>query len=226
VPAVTSDNGRLGAAAGAGAVLLFVTGGLIAGTPPDFSASGAEVAEFLSEQRTRLQVGIVVSAASTPLLIWFLATVAALTREAAGAAERAGSVAFGCGIAFVSLYLADLAALAVGALRPQAMASAPELATALHDFSWMAPALAAIPGAFMLASLSTISLGRGLLWPRWIGWLAALAAGAYALRAGALFTTDGPFAADGLLGFWVPVVALAGWLLLAGLSLARDRAEP
>ena len=55
------------------------------------------------------------------------------------------------------------------------------------------------------------------------GVLAALAGGAYMLRVGTLFTTDGVFAADGLLGLWVPVAAAAGWILAGSVALAvRD----
>jgi hypothetical protein len=37
---------------------------------------------------------------------------------------------------------------------------------------------------------------------------------------GALFTTEGAFAADGVLGLWVPVIAFAGWTLIASVVLA------
>ena len=38
---------------------------------------------------------------------------------------------------------------------------------------------------------------------------------ATALRIGTLFTTEGPFASDGLLGLYVPVGALGAWILVA-----------
>jgi hypothetical protein len=58
-----------------------------------------------------------------------------------------------------------------------------------------------------------------VVWPRWIGGLAVAAAAAYALRVGTLFTTDGPFAADGILGLWVPVAAVAAWIAIASVVL-------
>jgi hypothetical protein len=60
------------------------------------------------------------------------------------------------------------------------------------------------------------------VWPPWVGGLAAVAAVLYVLRAGTIFTSDGPFAADGLLGVWVPVGALVVWLAAASAVLARD----
>jgi hypothetical protein len=41
----------------------------------------------------------------------------------------------------------------------------------------------------------------------------------YALRVGTLFTTAGPFAADGLLGLYVPVIAIAVWIVVASVVL-------
>jgi hypothetical protein len=49
-----------------------------------------------------------------------------------------------------------------------------------------------------------------------------VAAALYALRAATIFTTDGPFAADGLLGIWVPVAAIVVWVAAAAGILARD----
>ncbi len=56
-----------------------------------------------------------------------------------------------------------------------------------------------------------------MVWPRWLGRLAAVAAPVYLLRIGTLFTAEGAFAADGLLGFWLPVVAIAAWVSAASL---------
>jgi hypothetical protein len=55
-----------------------------------------------------------------------------------------------------------------------------------------------------------------------------IAAPAYGLRLGTLFTTEGAFAADGVLGLYVPVSALATWIVLASvvLALRLRRARP
>jgi hypothetical protein len=209
-----------GAAAGAIAIALFVVGSLVMGTPPGFDAPGTEVAAYLDEERTRIQVGSAIHAAWAPLFVWFLATVTSLAREGGPGARRAGGVAFGCGLAFLVLFLADVASLTVGALRPENMATAPELAAALHDFSWLAMRMAAFLVSGVLASFAVLALRDKAIWPQWLGSLAVVAALLYALRVGTLFTTDGAFAADGVLGLWVPVIAVAGWIVLASMVLA------
>jgi hypothetical protein len=218
-----------GAAAGAIAVILFVVGSLIIGDRPGFDAPGAEVAARLDEHRTQIQVGSAFLAASAPFLVWFLATVALLTRAGAPGARRAGALAYGCGVAFIALFLADVTSLTVGALRPENMAAAPELAAALRDFEFLAMGMAAFLVSGVLAAFAVLALRDKAIWPEWLGWLAAFAALAYALRVGTLFTTEGAFAADGVLGLWVPVTAFATWMLVASVVLTlkvRKVSEP
>lgn len=216
-----ADDGwaRYGAAAGAIAVALFVTGSLVIGERPGFDAPGPEVAAHLAEERTRIQVGCAILAAVAPFYVWFLATVAGLARAGGPGARSAGATAVGCGLVFVTLFMADVTALAVSALRPENMVAAPELASALRDVEFLAMGMAAPAAAATLAALAVLALRDGAVWPAWLGRLAAIAAPLYALRTGTLFTTDGAFAADGLLGLWVPVTAFAGWTLLASVVL-------
>jgi hypothetical protein len=223
------DGGRplYGAAAGAIAVVLFGAGALVIGGRPEFHAPGTDVAAFFEANRTRIQIGAALDAATAPFLVWFLATVASLTRGSGPEARRAGAVAYGCGLIYLALFLADVTSLAVGALRPENTATAPELASALQDFEWLAMGVAAPVGAGMLVAFAVLALRDEAIWPQWVGWLAVLAAPAYALRVGTLFCTKGAFAADGVLGLYVPVAALAGSILVASLSLVLEfRRQP
>jgi hypothetical protein len=211
---------RAGATAGALAILLFVAAALVIGSRPGMDASGADVAANLAAHRTRIQVGCALNAATAPLWVWFLATVASLARAYGPGARRAGEVAFGSGLVFVAVFLVDVSALAVSALRPGDLVGAPELASALRDFEWLAIAMASFAGAGVLGAFGVLALRHKAVWPEWLGWLAAIASVAYSLRIGALFTTNGGFVADGVLGLYVPVIAFAGWTLTASLSLA------
>jgi hypothetical protein len=224
---VTDDRWtRLGAGAGAAAIALYLMASLVMGTPPDFGAPAPEVAAWLDEHRTQIQVGAAIHAAWAPLFVWFLVTVASLARAGGDGPRRAGLVALGCGLVFLTLFLVDVTALVVAALRPANMAADPELAAALHDVSWLAMGMAAPAVSGVLGAFAVLALRDGVLWPRWLGGLAALAAAAYALRVGTLFTTDGAFAADGVLGLWVPVVAAAGWLFVGSAVLAVRNSKP
>jgi hypothetical protein len=107
----------------------------------------------------------------------------------------------------------------VSVLRPETTTGAPEVVSALRDYEWMAPAMVAFMGSGMLLAWAAVSLRYRALWPRALGWLAIVAAIAYSLRTGALFTVDGVFAADGVFGFLVPVIAIATWVTAASATL-------
>ena len=199
---------------------MYAAGGLLAGTPEHFGGPPVEAVAYLTRHPDRIQLGAAFFAASAPLLTWFLATVAALAREHGPATARAASTAFACGVASLALFMSDSAALVVGTLRPANMRAAPELASALLDYSFVAIAMASFLTAAVFAAYAVIALRAGALWPRWLGWLAAAAALGCALRVGTLFTTEGPFTAAGVLGFWLPVAAFGGWITLASLVLA------
>jgi hypothetical protein len=215
---------RLGAASGAVAVVLFLIGGSLAGLPEDFGGPASSAVAYLAEDRTGIQLGCALFALSGPFLVWFLATAVSLAQEAGPRAAGAAWVAFGCGVIALALFLADVSALAVGALRPSNMRAAPEVAAALLDYSFVAIAVASFLMAGLFAAFAVLILRDRAIWPRWLGWAAALAAVEVALRVGTLFTTDGPFTAGGTLGFWTPVIAYAGWFLVASVVLtARPR---
>jgi hypothetical protein len=188
-----------------------VAAALVIGDRPAFDAPAVEVAAHLDENRTRIQVHCALIALSAPFWIWFLATVASV-------AGRAGAVVFGCGLTFLTLFLVDVTTLAVGALRPENMTASPELAVTLRDLEFLLMGMAAFVVAGMLLAFAVVPI-----WPRWLRGLAVLAAVAYSLRLGTLFTTEGPFAADGVLGLYLPVGAFASWIVLASVMLARRR---
>jgi hypothetical protein len=210
---------KYGAAAGAIAVVLYLIGGALSGTPEDYGGPPAAAVAYLDEKGDGIQLGAAFFAAAVAFLLWFLATVASLARASGSAPGRAGSVAFGCGVASVALFMADDAALVVGTLRPENMAAEPELAAALLDFSFVAIAMASFLTAAVFAAFGVIALRDRALWPPWLGWVALAAAGVCCLRIGTLFTTEGAFTAAGALGFYAPVAAFVVCTFAASVSL-------
>ena len=201
-----------------------MAGALLVGQRPAFAAGGPAFAAYLEEHRTNVQLGCLLFALAGPCFIWFLAHVTSLARAAGAEAGRAAAVAFGCGVAFVAMFLLDVTSLATATLRPADMRRTPELAAALQDFELLAMGMAAPLVSGALVALAWVALRHNAVWPAWVGWLGVFAAGAYSLRAGTLFTTDGPFAADGLAGLYVPVCALLGWMTISsGLLATRTR---
>ena len=199
------DQGRWAGAAGLAAVVLFVLGALLVGDRPPLDAPAAAVAADLLEHPERVQGACVLFALAGTLLAVVLAAATA-------AGTHALLVARVCGLTFLALFLVDVTALAV-ASRPHP----PDVVVALRDVELLAMGTAAPLVSAALAAFS-VALAPGPL-----ARLTALAAALYLLRLGTLLTTSGPFAADGVLGLVVPVVALLAWVVAASVALLRAR---
>lgn len=94
-------------------------------------------------------------------------------RAAGTGARTVAAVAYSCGMVVITLFLPDVTTLAVGALRPENMAAAPELATVLRDFELLAMGIAAFPMVGMFTAIAVLVLRYKAVWPRWVGRLAA-----------------------------------------------------
>ena len=202
-------SGRL---AGAIAVGIFAAGGLVLGDRPPLDSPGSDLASWFESEQTRIQITCLLNGVSAALLVWFLASVSSAARNAAGTLALAG------GLGFMTLFLADNTALAVGALRP---VNDGDLAAALVDFELLAMGMAAPLVATML-----FALGASGVWGPAFSRLAHVAGVLYLLRAATLLTVDGPFAADGPLGLYVPVVAVSAWTFAASVAFSRRAPSP
>ena len=218
-PSAGEEGARTAAAAGLGAIALFVLGAALTGGRPAFDAPASELAAYVAEHETEIRVGVAAFVLAVPSLLWFLATPLASLRDGSAQARRLALVAFACGLGFLTLFLADVTTMAVAALRPEALAAHPDRAVLLRDLELLLMGSAAPLVSTMLACFAALTLRGWGPWPRAIGWLALAAGAAYALRFGTLLTSEGPFAADGALGLYVPVGALLAWLLAAAAAL-------
>lgn len=217
---------KYGAATGVVAVALYVVATLVMPKPPDFDAPSAEVASYFADEQNGVQVAIAFYGAAAGFFLWFVGTLASVLRQAEGG-PRLTSILFGAGVAATAIFVVDLTTFAVAALRADEGILGPEITQALFDAGNLGFATGAIVFGAFFAAAALIILRRGGL-PDWLGWLAALTGILVALRVGALFDTDGAFAADGVLGFWAGIVAFLAWTLIASVKLTidLDRAGP
>jgi len=215
---------RYGAATGIGAIVLFAVGFFVIPEPPDPDATAGEVAGYFVEEQDGIQVGAAFLAASGLALLWFLATLTAVMRRAESG-PRLSSTVFGAGVIAIGSFLAGVTALAVGAYRPANMQASPELAQALLDFDRLAVGVGSLVLAGFFLAIGVLSLREKAL-PGWLGWTALVAALLVAFGIGSIFSTDGVFAADGVLGFWAGLVAFAAWILAASITLVEALGHP
>lgn len=211
---------KYGAATGVAAVVLYVVGTLVLPTPPDANAPAVEVAGYFHDHQDGIQVALAFYAAAALFFLWFVGTLASVLRRA-DVSPRLSSIAFGAGVAATAIYVADLTAFAVAALRADSGVLGAQVTQALFDAGNLGFATGSFAFATLFAATAIVILRRGGL-PDWLGWLAGLTAILVALRLGALFTADGTFASDGLFGYWVGIVAFLVWTLLASIVMYNE----
>jgi len=206
-------NARRGAAGGIVAVLLFVFGfGLLTSGAPGFDAPGRDWAAQFTDHATRIQIGLLF------FFVWFLGSLRAAIAAAEGGTGRLASIAYGAGLVSVAVLVVGLTATATAAFRPEEVD--PNLTRALNDFGVLIGGPAAAAFTALFAATAIAGYRHGAL-PAPIAGFSALSAITQPLAFGVVFTTSGAFAADGVLGGYVPFATFGIAILTASWTLAR-----
>jgi len=212
-------NARRGAAGGIVSVLLFVFGfGLLTSGAPGFDASGRDWAAQFTDHATRIQIGLTIIAVGLFFFVWFLGSLRAAIAAAEGGTGRLASIAYGAGLVSVAVLVVGLTATATAAFRPEEVDA--NLTRALNDFGVLIAGPAAAAFTALFAATAIAGYRHGAL-PAPIAGFSALSAITQPLAFGVVFTTSGAFAADGVLGGYVPFVTFGIAILTASWTLAR-----
>ncbi len=215
---------RLGAWGGLVSVVLFVVGfGLATSGAPSLDSTGDVWGAFFSDHRTRIQIGVMIIGFGGFFFIWFLGSLRSAIAAAEGGVGRLASIAFGSGLVGVTILLVGVTATATAAFRP----GDPDayVTQLISDFGL----LVAGPGAaaFTAFSAATAIAGyRHRALPAPVAGFSALSAITQPLAYGVVFTTSGVFAADGVLGAFVPIITFSLAVLTASVVLARGYTPP
>jgi hypothetical protein len=214
--------------AGLVGVALILIGMLLAGyiPAPRADATPAEIAAFYRDGTFVIRLGLLIALIGTAgwaalvSVVWVQLNRIEGPRPVMAALQAVAGVA--CYV-FLTLFVVLLAA---AAFRPE---RSPESTQLLHDIGWFMAFLAAIP--FVLQALAT---GVAILgdtspqpaYPRWLGYLGLWVALLLAPGDVLLFFHTGPFAYDGVISFWIPLIGFGAWMAaLSWGTLQAARAE-
>jgi hypothetical protein len=87
----------------------------------------------------------------------------------------------------------------------------------LHDAAWLQFLGALAPFLFMLASIAIAAFvddSDKPVFPRWLGWFNLFAILAFLPDQMIFFFKIGPFAWNGIFGWWIPLFDFFGWILV------------
>jgi hypothetical protein len=183
--------------------------------PPSPMASAAEIVAMYSANLTGIRLGMVVSALAFTLMFAWGCSIAVWTyRIEKGFPILTFTQLVTCSAGSALTFLIFLI-WSVASFRPDVYA--PETVLMLNDLGWFCFLWIVPP-----FSLWSLAMGLAILqdkrpnpiYPRWTAfvcfWEALLMESTMLI---ALFKT-GPFAFDGILGFWVPVIAFFIWMVV------------
>ncbi|MEU2031100.1 hypothetical protein [Nocardia amamiensis] len=210
---------RVGAWAPLAYLLVFGTGWLVLGHffPPFSPADGPdEIAHQFLDRRIQILTGSVLMMVSTVILMPYAALLTLIVRKAEGGA---GMLTLMMGFTQVTYMVMNFFvpfAFAMATFRPD---RDPGLIQFAGDFGFM-QFIGGIAMFWMIwavtawAALVTPSRGTAVI-PRWFGYLNLWCAILYLPELLIFFFHTGPFAWDGLVGFWIPAAVFIIYLLAA-----------
>ena len=217
----------MGAASGLFAVLLFVVAFIIflntdpsgGNTPRLPNIANAQAAPaFYATHLNGIKAQVMLNGLGLILFLWFLGTLWGVLRAAEGGPARGAAIASGGALVGVALTMIGLVLTATSTLAttlPQG-----ETVSTLYTAAALAFAFGGAALTVFFLGVAEISLRAGGL-PKWLGWLAILAAIASVFGVVTPYAQSGIFnPATGGLGFYAHYVAFVVWLFLASLSLA------
>jgi hypothetical protein len=223
---MTNDRfARMAAASGIVAVVLLVGSFLALVLPdaPDIDGSGADWSAYFTDHQSRIQCGVIIAGVGLFFFIWFLGSLRSAIGAAEGGQRRLAGVAVGGGIIAVTTLLIALTATSAAALHPDGVDG--DLLRALNDVGVVAGGPGAAGFTALFAASAIAGYRHGFV-PAPIAGFSALAAITQPLAYGVAVTDSGAFAADGVLGGFIPIITFVLAMVTLSGALMRAPAPP
>jgi hypothetical protein len=190
-------------------IALYNLAGFLPLPPPALSAR--EITALYLGNATGVRLGAIVLLFCMSFLCAFYATISAQMRRMEGVAPTYTFVQLACGVYALVAFLLGIIAFAVAAFRPE---RSPEVIQAFSDFAFLCIVMPAAPAFVQLFAIGLAILADKSsrpVYPRWVAYLNFWTAILFLPGLVVCMFLRGPFAWNGLLGFWVPAAVFGLW---------------
>lgn len=190
--------------------------------PPPLPSWGAEqIAKMFAENATGIRAGMILMIAGMGFFMPFIALISAQIHRMEGSPPILAYTQLLAGALSVAIVLFPVMFWATASFRAE---RDPQLILLLNDMAWLISAMPFAPAVIQNLATGVAILGDKnpvRIMPRWVAymnfWMALLF-----LPAGLMvFFQTGPFAWNGLLSFWLPLVAFGIWFNVMIYALLR-----
>jgi hypothetical protein len=188
--------------------------------PHSPSLSAGEVAALYAQHSSQIRAGQILCLIFATLLLPWFAIISVQIARIEGRFPVLALIQFGGGVLLVVFFQICSMLWIAATYRPELDAN---ILRAMHDTSWLIFVM--VFPAYTLQLICIALAGfmdkRAVPWlPRWASYLnlwVAISGGGGGV---AVFFKSGPFAWNGLIGFWIPVCMFAVWLVVMAPLLA------
>lgn len=188
---------QIAAASGFLLLGLSLIGFVIAPPPPGAIDPVDKVASYFADNRGQILLQSYVWMLSAGAFLWFIGSLRSYLRSAEGGNGRLSAVAFGGGVAGITVSVATTMfwiALALGSDE----AVAPAVVRVSFDLGNLAFLIIGVPFAVMFAATGVVAL-RKHAFPVWLGWLSLALAVLYLVLPAGILDESGPLGPGGAL---------------------------
>lgn len=180
--------------------------------PPAPTLTSGQVAQMINDHAMQIRVGMVSGLVATTLLIPFFGVISIQIARIERRMPILALMQFGGAVLLVVFFqlcgMLWIAATFRSELEPSTIRM-------LNDLSWLVFVMV-FPGYVLqlccVAVASLMDKAAEPLWPRWVGYLNIWIAISGAGGGLAVFFKTGPFAWNGLIGFYIPIGAFTIWI--------------
>ena len=209
---------------GIGFLVLFGLGWwILAGFLPPISPAlnANEVAAFYQENTGRIRLGLMITMFSAALTAPWVAVIAVQMKRIEGDFPVLAYTQLIVGTVGILILVLPALIWTTAAFRPERDI---ELIQLLNDFGWLLFIM-----TFSPAFIQNLVIGLAIfsdqnetpVFPRWLGYFNIWVAILFIPGGLITFFKTGPFAWDGILAFWLPVVVFFGWFLVMFQALLK-----
>lgn len=179
--------------------------------PPLPSASAAEIAAMFQQHTLQIRLGLVLMVIAWALIIPFAAVISIQLNRIEGGPSALSYTQLASGSSNAVLTIIPELLWATAAFRPE---QNPEIIRVFNDMAWITFLWPV--GTFVVqvvaTGLATLSdKNERPIFPRWFGFFCLWCAMLFLPGVMLIFFKTGPFAWNGLLVFWLGVLAFFGW---------------
>jgi hypothetical protein len=190
--------------------------------PPSARWSADEIARFYLQHGSEIKIGATICGWTSGFMVPIAIVVAMqISRHETGKPVWAALALAGGALMSIPLALPPIF-WGVAAFTPT---RAPEITAIMHELAMLTFVTTDQYYIFMWVAIAAIGLipseVRYSPFPRWFGYYTVWTALMFEGGAVAFVTRSGPFAWNGLIAFWLPVVTFFGWIVVAAVLLFR-----